>query len=346
VSSPAARVSAVVLAYGDEPWVERCVDALLASNGVTVDVVVVDNGCTTGASDRLEGRGGVTVLRPGRNLGFAGGCNLGAAVATGEVLALVNADALVAPDALARLAAVAARPGVGLATASVRLAHAPDRMNSAGNPLHFTGLSWAGGFDEPASRHARESEVLGASGAGVALRRALWEDMGGFAPEYFAYLEDTELSLRCWQRGLRVVFVPDAVVIHRYEFSRNALKTQLLERNRLLLLLTAFERRTLLALVPALLVVELCTGALAVAQGWGPGKLRAYAWLLRHRRFVARRRAQLQAERTVPDVALLPLLTGRLTVGGTRVPPGVGLVDLLLAAYWGLARRLLVATAR
>ena len=43
------RVSAVVLAFGAEPWFERCIHALLGSTGVDVDVVIVDNGCTDGA---------------------------------------------------------------------------------------------------------------------------------------------------------------------------------------------------------------------------------------------------------------------------------------------------------
>jgi GT2 family glycosyltransferase len=49
----APSVSAVVLAYRDEPWLERCVHALLNSEGVDVEVVLVDNGCTDGAVDRL-----------------------------------------------------------------------------------------------------------------------------------------------------------------------------------------------------------------------------------------------------------------------------------------------------
>ena len=79
----------------------------------------------------------------------------------------------------------------------------------------------------------------------------------------FAYLEDTELSLRCWQRGLKVMFVPDAVVLHDYEFSRNPSKLGLLERNRLIMLLTLYERHTLAVLAPALLAVEIATLALS-----------------------------------------------------------------------------------
>jgi len=107
----APAVSAVVLAFRDEPWLERCVHALLDSTGVEVDVVLVDNGCTDGAVERLAQTPGVAVVRPGENLGFAGGCNAGAAVASGEFLALINGDLVVEAEALSELVAFAAKPG-------------------------------------------------------------------------------------------------------------------------------------------------------------------------------------------------------------------------------------------
>src|SRR6478736_701298 len=156
-------VSAVVLAYGPEPLLVDCVDALLASTGVRVDVVLVDNGCTTDAVEVLASRTGVSVLRPADNLGFTGGCNLGAQKATGEVVAFVNGDAVVRPGALAELARALDDGTVGLASSSLRLYDSPETMNSAGNPLHFLGLSWAGGLGEPASEHAEPTEIATAT---------------------------------------------------------------------------------------------------------------------------------------------------------------------------------------
>ena len=153
----------------------------------------------------------------------------------------MNFDAVVSPDALAELAAVADDPTVGIATASLRLDDRPDLMNSAGNEVHFLGYSWCGGLNEPASQHREARDVASASGAAMVMRRELWERLGGFAPEYFMYYEDPELSLRCWRAGLRVVFVPDAVVVHRYEFGRNPEKMYLVERNRLIAMFTLLE---------------------------------------------------------------------------------------------------------
>lgn len=332
-------VTAVVLAYGDEPWLERCVASVLASEGVDADVVVVDNGSTDRGAERLHGRTRVTVLEPGENLGFAGGCNLGAEHATGEVIALVNGDAVVEPAALAALVEVATKPDVGIATASVRLADQPDRVNSAGNDIHFLGFSWSGQFGRPASELGVQRDVFGGSGAGLAMRRELWDDLGGFDDAYFAYHEDAELSVRCWQRGLRVVFVPDAVVIHRYEFSRNLRKYELIERNRLLLVLTLLEARTLALLGPAMVIAELGMLMVSVKDRWWRQKVAGWAWLVRNRAHVGDRRRLLQSERTVPDRELVGHFATHVEPGNYEVSPAHRTLDTVLARYWALVSK-------
>ena len=339
--TPTTLVSVVILAYGRDPWLERCVTSVLASTGVDVEVILVDNTGTDGTVDRLGERARVRVVRPGRNLGFAGGCNLGASLAAGDVIALVNQDAVVAPDALERLTRVATRADVGIATGSIRLAHAPERLNSGGNAVHFLGFGWSGDFDGPASDHSVEADVTGASGAGMAMRRAQWERFGGFADEYIAYHEDAELSLRCWQQGLRVVYVPDAVVTHRYEFSRNPSKYYLVERNRLLFCLTVFERRTLALLAPALLGLELGMVAVAIQGRWLRQKIAGWRWILEQRRWVVARRRRIQGERTRPDRELAHLLAGHFDARNLPLPPALRPLDRVLAAYWSFVRRFL-----
>ena len=341
MSDPIPSVSAVVLAYGAEPLIVPCVEALLGSEGVRVDVVLVDNGCTTDAVDLLEGRPGVSVVRPGTNTGFAGGCNLGASHADGDHLAFVNGDAVVRATALVELVRALSDPQVGLVTASVRLHDRPEVMNTAGNPVHYLGLSWAGGLGEPASRHASPAKVASVSGAAMACTRERWQELGGFWEQMFAYLEDAELSLRCWLRGWEVRYVPDAVVTHRYEFSRNPRKTYLLERNRLLLLLTLYERRTLALLAPPLLALEVAMLAVALRQGWAREKLRGWWWLLRHRREVVARRREVHASRLRSDAVLADLLTGRFDPGPESGVPSFPALSAVASTYWRLVRRLL-----
>jgi GT2 family glycosyltransferase len=335
-------VTAVVVAYGRQPWLESCVEAVLASVDVTADVVVVDNGGLSGAVGQgVAERPRVRVLRPGRNTGFAEGCNLGAVTATGEVLALVNPDVLVDADALAKLAAAALKPEVGIATASLRLAGHRDLINSAGNPVHYTGFAWAGGHDEPAARHAAPKAVASASGACCALRRSVWIDMGGFEPAYFAYHEDVELSLRCWQRGYDVIYVADAIAVHHYEFSRNAAKYELLERNRWVTVLTIYSARTLILLMPVLLGTELLVLIVAGTRGWLAAKLAGYRWLWRHRRLIGARRRAVQGGRLRSDRELAAVFSARFTPTNLGRLPGLPVINAAYAAYWAVVRRLL-----
>ncbi len=335
------RMTAVMLAYGAEPYLLDAARAVLASDGVEIDLIVVDNGTTSTALDEVKGLSGVRVLSPATNTGYAGGCDLAATEATGDFLAFVNSDAIVAPPALAALAAVAAEPDVGAATASVRLAESPDLMNTAGNPLHFTGLSWAGGNGEPASRYAVRREVPSMSGCCFVIRRELWERLGGFPVEYFAYHEDTELSLRLWRQGLSVQYVPEAVVLHHYEFSRNDLKYYLVERNRLITLATGYQTRTLALLAPMLVLTEVAMLGTAVAGGWLRPKLRGWAWLWGNRRWVRARRALLMHERTVADRRIAELITARFDPSNVAAPPGITVFNAIAGAYWRLIKPLL-----
>jgi GT2 family glycosyltransferase len=170
----------------------------------------------------------------------------------------------------------------------------------------------------------------------MVLRREVWRDLDGFAPEYFAYHEDTDLSLRCWQHGLAVVYVPDAVVVHRYASGRSKAKFYLLERNRLITLFTTFEGPTLLALLPLVVAVELGVLALAVREGWARRKLAGWWWLVRHGRW--------QAARKAPDRAIAPRLASRLPSEVVEIPRAAQSIDRLFAGYWRWVARRVMST--
>lgn len=334
-------ITVVTVAYGAEPWLEQSVKACLASVDVTVDLVLVDNGCTDGAVDRLRTHRGVTVVHDGTNVGFAEGCNIGVRAASADLIVLVNPDAIVAPDALGKLARVVTRDGVGIATASVRLADRPHLLNAAGLSLHFLGVSWAGSFEEPVASHQVECEVAGGSGAAMMVRRSLWNDLGGLCAEFFAYYEDCDFAIRLRQRGWRVIYVPDAVVLHRYEFGRNNNKFFLVERNRVVMVLSLWSARTLLLLAPMFLAFEGAVLLLAIRQGWWREKVRSWWWIMRHARWIRQRRAAAQATRTVSDRALLPVMQDTLDPGNFPLPVALAPLQVPLRLWWRTVRPLL-----
>jgi GT2 family glycosyltransferase len=332
------RLTVVTVAYGATPGLPEAVERSLASRGVDVDVVVVDNGSTDGTVDKVSSLDGVTVVSSGSNLGFGGGCNRGVDAATGELVGFVNPDVVVEPDALVRLADAVRDPDVGIASASVRLAEDELLLNSSGGAIHFLGLGWAEDFRRPFTVATVDRDVLAASGAAMVMRRDRFLELGGFTEELFLYHEDAELSLRCWMHGWRVRYVADAIVHHAYEFGRNPRKLQLLERNRLILVLTCYGRRMLVAVTPALLLYEVGITALSVAQGWFGEKAAGWRWLIRNQRWLRRRRRAVQAARRRSDRELAPLFAERFTGAQVALPAALAPADRLLAAYWRRVR--------
>ena len=343
-------VSVVTVGYGAMPLIGACVDSLLQAKGVD-EVVVVDNGLDAASLATLpEGGGRVRVYSPGGNLGFAGGCNAGAARTTGDAVAFVNPDLFVEPGALAAIEAAARREDVAIATGEVRLhdnaasgasAVTADeiRLNATGGVLHFTGLGWSEHFGAPVAEAGPSRPVMIASGALMAVRRAVWDELGGFTDDLFLYHEDAELSLRAWLRGYDNAFVAGAAGLHHYEFSRNPRKFYFLERNRLYLVAVCFPSRLLALALPALLAYEVGIVAVAAKEGWLHEKVDGWRWLLRHRAEISSRRRAVQSSRRRSSAELAAQLAGSFDAGNYPLSPLLQVADRVLAAYWRAVRR-------
>ena len=134
---------------------------------------------------------------------------------------------------------------------------------------------------------------------------------------------------------------PAADVFHEYDFGRHTTKIALLERNRLIFVLTAYSMRLLLLLGPMLALGELAMLVLAARRGWFRGKLGGWWWLMRHPRWLVRHRAATQRLRRARDRELARFLTPVLDPAMVRLPPAVGVVNRLSAGYWRLFRKAL-----
>ena len=332
----ALSISVVIVAFEPGDALARCLRSL-RDGEPEAEVVVVDNGGTDGAA--VEGS--ARLVEPGRNLGFAGGCNLGAAEAGGDVLVFLNPDTVVEPGALSALARTLEDRSIGIAMARLRLLHRPELLNSGGTVVHVSGLAWAGRYGEPAEELRELEDVAAPSGAAMAIRRDLFHELGGFTEELFMYLEDTELGWRAHLHGLRVVVDPGADVYHDYEFGRHPTKLALLERNREILVLTAYSPRLLLALAPVLAATELGMIVVAAKQRWLRGKLGGWWWLAGHTGWLRRHRRETLSLRRVPDRELAEYLTPSVDPGMLEVPRAASIGNGLVTAYWRLVRRAL-----
>jgi GT2 family glycosyltransferase len=238
------RASIIVVGHVGMDHLEDSIGSLEAeAEGGRSEIILVDNAspdrCGQAASERWPW---LRVVRSETNLGFAGGVNLGAEAATGEVVILLNDDAAAEPGFVeAHLETLAAHPEAA-ATAGRLISWDGARHDFVRGGVTFDIHAFQISQGWPVAEVAppRGGEPLPfACGGNMAVRRADWRQLGGFDPNLFAYFEDVELGWRLWAFGRTVVAAPDAVARHRggatssglgnYRrgvlFERNALRT-------------------------------------------------------------------------------------------------------------------------
>ena len=275
------------------------------------------------------------------NLGFAAACNAGAAAASGELLVVLNPDAKPLPGFGEAIRRPATERRGWAAWMALVACEGATRVNTLGNPVHFTGIAWAGGHGAPLPRDPQPCEVPAASGACLGVPLARWRELGGFPEQFFLYHEDIDLSFRIRLAGGAVGLEPTAVVDHDYEFGGRPQKWRWLERNRWAFLIRVYPASLLALVAPALLLTELALVPASLAGGWARQKLLANLDVLRRLpRLLAERRG-IQATRAVSAGEFAAWLTPDLDSpnlpGAVRSRP----VRLALRAYWRIVTRLL-----
>lgn len=224
--------SIIIVNYNAGPGLAACV---LSAIDDVQEVVVVDNASADDSlailEQRCAGRDNLVILRNADNQGFARACNRGAHAAQGKYLFFLNPDCELQPGALARLQAVCeADPKAGMVGG---LLLNPDGTEQAGGrravPTPWRSFVRAFGLARLAKRwpklftdfHLHKQplpqspiEVEAISGACMFIRREALDEVGLLDEAYFMHCEDLDWCMRFWQAHWKILFVPDAKVLH------------------------------------------------------------------------------------------------------------------------------------
>jgi GT2 family glycosyltransferase len=215
----ALQVSVIVVNYNGKAYLEDCLGSLERQTlpAQEWETILVDNASTDGSVDYVRAHfPGVRIVALSRNRGFAGGNNAGFQHARGDWIALLNNDTVADPRWLeALLEGRQTEPAVGALASKILFKEDPSTINSVGLNLYRDGRGGDRGFRQRDQGQFDASvEVFGASGAGMLLRRALLDDVGGFDERFFMYYEDLDLSWRARLRGWSIRSAPAAIVQH------------------------------------------------------------------------------------------------------------------------------------
>ncbi len=329
-----ALLSTIIVAHDSLAELRVALPPLIAQLDPQDELIVVDNVSHDGLAEELERiapRARLVALP--ENVGFAAGANRGVAVAAGELLVLLNPDAVVQPGWAAAIRAPWGGPWA--AWMALVTLDGGATINTSGGVLHFTGFGWAGQIGEPVGAAPQAPQEVGfLSGACLALPRATWQEVGGFPEDFFMYCEDVDLSLKLRLRGGRLAVVPDATVVHDYEFVKGAHKWRLLERNRWAVVLRTYPSSLLVLVLPALVAAEVAVWAVALRGGWARMKARATLDVLRALPRLVRERRAIQTERLVSAASFAAVMTAELSSPYLGRVGGNPALAAALRAYW------------
>lgn len=280
-----AGVSLVIVDYNAGDVLLRCLEAVAFQTFLPSRLLLVNNAGMDGSFEKARAfvasnstlAGMTEILSNEKNLGFAAANNAAVSRCDTEFVALLNPDAVPAPDWLEKLLAAAKRHPRAASFASRQMLDLERGLvDGLGDVYHPIGICWR-------RRHGKvlrpsdllESETSSACAAAALYRREAFMEAGGFDEGFFCYVEDVDLGLRLRRAGHTAIFVPDAVVEHASKNSRSDFAVYQGHRN----IEWCFFKNTPHARLLLFLVPHLCATLAAFAacalRGQAPVFLRA-----------------------------------------------------------------------
>ncbi len=284
MSKTTPKVTVVVPNWNGREEVGDCLKSL-EKQTLKAHIIVVDNGSIDGSLQHIKKYfKKVELIEHAENKGFAGGVNAGIKKAMQDgarYVALLNNDAIAAKTWIEELArALDENDSVGIVTCKLMDA-AKTHLDSTGDYYTTWGLPYPRGRGEPVSdKYDRETAVLGGSGGASMYRSALFEDVGLFDEDFFAYYEDVDISLRAQLAGWKVRYEPKAVAYHQIGATSGKIKgftTYQTMKNLPLLLWKNVPGQYLWRVLPRFTFAYCLFFARAVQRGHG--KMALQGWL-------------------------------------------------------------------
>lgn len=210
------KVSVVIPNYNGEKFLRDCLNSLNDQSMKDFEIIIVDNGSEDDSAKVInECLKDVKLIRLDKNYGFSRAVNDGIRAATAPFVILLNNDTKADRDYVGRLyEAIAADERIFSVNPKMLNMHKPELIDSAGDMYCCLGWAYARGKDKPAKGYDRPADVFSSCAGAAIYRRSVFDVIGYFDEDHFAYLEDVDVGYRARINGYRNVYEPKAVVYH------------------------------------------------------------------------------------------------------------------------------------
>jgi GT2 family glycosyltransferase len=308
------KMSVIIANWNGKHLLKDCLDAIRRQTYRDFETIVIDNGSDDGSAEYVSSQfPEVKLLRLPGNRGFTGGNIVGYEHAKGELIVLLNNDTEAHPHWLDEIhQATQVYQKAGSFASKMMYFDERNRIENCGFDLGIAGTTIDLGRDElDGSKWAHARSVFGACGGAAIYRRSMLDDIGFLDPDFFLIYEDVDLSFRAQLRGYECIFVPNAIVYHRYRTSIRKSSTRQVffsQRNIEFVYLKNMPGRLILQSLPQRVMYELGSSAYFARQGAGFAFLRAKLAALKALAEVLRKRRKIQKGKVITDLQLKSIL--------------------------------------
>ena len=308
------EISVIVVNWNGKRFLDDCLGSLRRQTFRDFETIFVDNGSSDGSPEYVRSCfPEIKLVALHENRGFARGNIAGYELATGSIIVLLNNDTEADPAWLEEIhKASVMYPHAGSFASKMMYFDARNRIENCGFDMGECGATRELGRGELDSSDWKTfREVFGACGGAVAYRRSMLDRIGFLDPDFFMVYEDVDLSFRAQLYGYACVYVPTAIVFHRYRASLGSGSAQQVfysQRNIEFVYFKNMPLGLILRSLPQRLIYEFGAAVHSIAHGaTGPffrGKFNAIKYLPS----VWRKRRQIQQSKTVDTSHLRSLM--------------------------------------
>jgi GT2 family glycosyltransferase len=308
------KISVIVVNWNGKCLLGECLSALRQQTFRDFETILVDNGSEDGSVEYVRTQFPEAKVVPlADNRGFTGGNVAGYEQASGDLIVLLNNDTEAHPKWLEEIhSASQAYPNAGSFASKMLYFDDRGRVENCGFDLGLVGATVDLGRDEPDGPvWAQPRKVFGGCGGAVAYRRRMLEEIGFLDPEFFMIYEDVDLSFRAQLRGYECVYIPSAIVYHRYRVTIGKAPLRQVfysQRNIEFVYLKNMPLGLILRSAPQRLVYELGAASYFVRQGVGSTFLRAKLEVLKCLPSILRKRKEIQEKKTTTDLQMRAIM--------------------------------------
>lgn len=329
-------ISILLLNYNGRKYLKDCITSVLNQTYTDFELIFFDNNSTDGSAGFVFNNFNdkrIKLHTSDKNLGFAGGNNKALEYAAGEYIVLLNNDTLVESNWLEELfKCVSSADNIGMAQSLVYTEGIPLRYYEKNGTINLLGhnIMEVFGINDDGT-----GEIVQANGCSLIIKRNVLEKVKGlFEDEYFAYAEDTFLSLKVLFAGYKIVHNALSVVHHKGSSTMRKYQSEFMtfyqERNRILNFMILFSRSFRIKYVFLFILnfkikflYSLFSKKYSVK-----GIIRAYFWILGNHKWLKEMRKKYSGIKSADEKEIISKLSGRFANGDNFLEKILNLISL------------------